>query len=153
MDIEDGDRRETTGRREKTEQQELVRDRLVKWNKVKRGGTERIAMRMKNVSRVERTEELSPGSQNSNKNGHSKEKKKKKKQERIGCSILVVAMDAAIINPRGWHHGIYQVAGVWILVAVKSENKTVLMTTVMIRRKECEQLLTRAVAWNQQVIY
>lgn len=65
-----------------------------------RGGTERIAMRMKNVSRVEGTKELNADSQYSNKNGHFK-KQNKIKQERIGCNILVVATDASIINPRG----------------------------------------------------
>lgn len=119
--IKDRDRRETGEWREETEQQELVRDRLVKWNKVKRGGAGRITMRMKNVQRVKWTEELSVDSQNSNKNIHFKEENKTK-QERIGCNIRIFAVQAGIIHPWGWYHGIYQAVGVWVLVAVKSER-------------------------------
>lgn len=77
-------------------------------------------------------------------------KKTKQKKERIGGNILVVAKETSVINPRGWHHGIYQVAGVRILVAVKSENNTVLMIAEVMRSKECEILLHRAAAWKQK---
>lgn len=35
---------------------------------------------------------------------------------------IVRLVHAGVINPREWHHGIYQFAGVWILVTVKPEN-------------------------------